>query len=454
MNLAQAIRVSGSEAVAFVGAGGKTTALFQLARQLKPPVILSTTTHLGISQAVLADHHIIIRSPEDLNKIKDSISPLVTLVTGEANQDGRLRGLPSDLMKQLFGIVKEKGIPFLIEADGSRQRPLKAPGDHEPSIPNFVDLVVLIVGLSGLEKPLSSVWVHRPERFAQISGLESGQTITCEALERVLTSPMGGLKGIPEGCRRIVMMNQADTSKLQAQAQRMSNSLLKSFAAICVTSLEILNEPGLAPEVDLNARLTVSAVHERVAGIILAAGGSRRFGKPKQILTWKGEPFIKQVMSTALKAGLSPIILVTGAHHEQISKLVDEEGIQVVYNPEWESGQSTSVRAGLNVLDPNVGGAVFLLADQPQIPVTLIRAMVELHASTLSPIIAPMVKGQRATPVLFDRSTFADFALIEGDQGGRTLFARNPVRWLEWQDESILLDVDSPEDYHRLINQT
>jgi len=265
---------------------------------------------------------------------------------------------------------------------------------------------------------------------------------------------MGGLKGIPEGCRRIVMMNQADTSKLQAQAQRMSNSLLKSFAAICVTSLEILNEPGLAPEVDLNARLTVSAVHERVAGIILAAGGSRRFGKPKQILTWKGEPFIKQVMSTALKAGLSPIILVTGAHHEQISKLVDEEGIQVVYNPEWESGQSTSVRAGLNVLDPNVGGAVFLLADQPQIPVTLIRAMVELHASTLSPIIAPMVKGQRATPVLFDRSTFADFALIEGDQGGRTLFARNPVRWLEWQDESILLDVDSPEDYHRLINQT
>ncbi len=69
MNLAQAIRVSANEAVAFVGAGGKTTALFQLARQLKPPVILSTTTHLGISQALLADRHIIVRSSEDLKII-------------------------------------------------------------------------------------------------------------------------------------------------------------------------------------------------------------------------------------------------------------------------------------------------------------------------------------------------------------------------------------------------
>ncbi len=116
-----------------------------------------------------------------------------------------------------------------------------------PLIPNFVDLVVLIVGLSGLEKPLSSVWVHRPERFAQISGLEAGETITYEALERVLTSPVGGLKGIPEGCRRIVLMNQADSSKLQAQAQRMSGYLRSNpFAAVCVTSLEISNESGPA----------------------------------------------------------------------------------------------------------------------------------------------------------------------------------------------------------------
>lgn len=455
MNLVQATRLSGNACVALVGSGGKTTALFQLSRQLKPPVILSTTTHLGISQASLADQHFIVRSSEDLVRIEDSITPVVILITGPATQEGRLAGLPSDLMKNLYRITREKGIPLLIEADGSRQKPLKAPGEHEPLIPSFVDSVVLVVGLSGLGKPLSSDWVHRPERFAAISGLLADEIITSEALVKVLTSPMGGLKGIPADCRRIVLMTQANSPEFQAQAQRMSIPLLNSFSAVCVASLETLNvTPSTpVPVVDENAGSIVHAVYERVAGIILAAGSSSRFGKPKQTLTWKGRPFVNQVVSTAKTAGLTPLILVVGANHEQISKLVSDEVTQVVYNPEWESGQSTSVKAGLSRLDPSVGGVVFLLVDQPQIPETLIRALVELHASTLFPIIAPIVDGQRANPVLFDRDTFPGFLSIDGDQGGRALFSQYPVRWLEWLDESILLDVDSPGDYQRLLSE-
>jgi molybdenum cofactor cytidylyltransferase len=184
---------------------------------------------------------------------------------------------------------------------------------------------------------------------------------------------------------------------------------------------------------------------------VLAAGGSRRFGKPKQAMEYRGKPFVKRVVSTALSAGLSPVIIVTGAYHDQIINLVKEEEIQIVHNPDWANGQSTSVKAALNALPPNVGGAVFLLVDQPQIPETIIRALVELHASTLDPIIAPVVKGQRANPVLFDQVSFPDFATLQGDQGGRALFSRYPIRWLEWQDESILLDVDSPEDYQQLL---
>jgi molybdenum cofactor cytidylyltransferase len=93
-----------------------------------------------------------------------------------------------------------------------------------------------------------------------------------------------------------------------------------------------------------------------------------------------------------------------------------------------------------------------LLVDQPQIPADLLRALVDTHASSLAPIVAPMVDGRRGNPVLFDRVTFPDFAGIEGDVGGRAVFSKHPVAWLPWLDASAALDVDTPADYQRLLN--
>jgi molybdenum cofactor cytidylyltransferase len=93
-----------------------------------------------------------------------------------------------------------------------------------------------------------------------------------------------------------------------------------------------------------------------------------------------------------------------------------------------------------------------LLADQPQIPADLIASLVETHAATLSPLVAPLVQGQRANPVLLDRITFTDLLSLSGDQGGRALFARYPVEWVPWHDAAILDDIDTPEDYQQLLN--
>jgi molybdenum cofactor cytidylyltransferase len=451
MNLVQALRVTPGEAVALIGSGGKTTAIFQLAQQLPLPVIVSVTTHLGIHQARFADRHVIVHSIEDLIAFKKLISPSVILVTGAQTQEDRFTGLSADLMDALFNITKERSIPLLIEADGARQKPLKAPAEYEPVIPQFVSLVVLVAGLSGLGKPLAPEWVHRPERFAEISGIRPGEIINSLALERVLTSPNGGLKEVPRNCRRIVLLNQADSLETQAQAQRMASYLLKYFSAVCVASLETPHESQAENSPGGFRIPTIYAVHERIAGVVLAGGGAKRFGRSKQILTWRGKSFVEQAVTTALAAGLSPVILVTGAYHDQVVSCLNNETIRVIHNLDWESGQSSSVKSGVNALPAETGGAVFLLVDQPHISDTLIRALVELHRSTMAPIIAPIVRGQRANPVLFDRVTFPDFANLQGDQGGRALFSRYPVSWLEWQDESILLDVDSPEDYQNLL---
>jgi molybdenum cofactor cytidylyltransferase len=174
-------------------------------------------------------------------------------------------------------------------------------------------------------------------------------------------------------------------------------------------------------------------------------------GQPKQLLDRNGIPLVRWVASVALAAGLAPVIVVTGASAVQVAAALEGLPVAIVNNPQWESGQSTSVQAGLRALPAETGAALFLLVDQPQVPDTLLRALVERHAETLSPIVAPMAGGKRANPVLFDRRTFPNLLAIHGDTGGRALFSQYPVAWLEWHEERILLDIDTMEDYQKRL---
>jgi len=190
---------------------------------------------------------------------------------------------------------------------------------------------------------------------------------------------------------------------------------------------------------------------ESVAGIILAAGASQRMGQPKPLLLWRGKPFVCHVARTALDAGLTPVVIVIGAHAEEVWAALADLPVEIVYNPNWAEGQSTSVQAGLQSLPPETDAAVFLLADQPHIPAALVRALLEQHAQTGAPIVAPLIGEQRGNPVLFDRSTFPDLMSLRGDAGGRLIFSRYRVVYVPWHDPSLLLDVDTLEDYERLL---
>jgi len=118
-----------------------------------------------------------------------------------------------------------------------------------------------------------------------------------------------------------------------------------------------------------------------------------------------------------------------------------------------EKWTRSSIRAGISSLeDRSIGGAIFLLTDQPQVTSSVLRALLEKHAEGLYPIVVPMVMDQRANPVLFDRSTFRDLLSIEGDVGGRAIFYKHRVEYLPWHDDRLLLDVDTPEMYQRLMS--
>ena len=115
------------------------------------------------------------------------------------------------------------------------------------------------------------------------------------------------------------------------------------------------------------------------------------------------------------------------------------------------SGLQESPLVGFGGGWEGVGGAIFLLVDQPQITSSILQALSEKHAEGLYPIVAPMVMDRRANPVLFDRRTFNDLLTLEGDTGGRAIFHKHKVEYLPWHDDRLLLDVDTPEHYQRLL---
>lgn len=442
MNLLHAFRLDtgsfSAPAISIVGAGGKTTTLFQLAREFLAAkhrkVFVSTSTHLGAWQIANADHHIIFK---DIISLEMEIASLdgIILITGEITKD-RTLPLEASILSWLREYSKDQNTPFLIEADGSRGHSLKAPAKHEPPIPGFSDLVIYVAGMNAIGKTLASENVHRAEIYSKLSNLPVGDIVTPESVVAMLRHPAGGLKNITPSMHHIAFLNQADSPTLQALGGNMARSLLNDFDSVIVGSLK--------------NRIFQTIQH--TAGIILAAGQSIRYGSPKQLLDWHGKPFVRHIAETALQSGLWPVIVVTGAHHSEIESCLTNLPVKVVQNMDYEQGQSASIQAGLRELPKKNGACVFLLADQPQIPPEVIRALIEAHTRELPPIIAPLVlEERRANPVLFDKVTFPDLLELKGDVGGRAIFSKYKVEYLPWHDDRLLLDVDKPEDYQRLV---
>lgn len=450
MKLSQALRLEGPVQVGLVGSGGKTTALAILARELPPPVIVSTTTHLGTWQTGFADHHLIIEENHEFPAEKIQLEG-ITLVT-QRSQGKRLQGLSPRQMLSLNKFSTKHQIPLLLECDGARGLPLKTPGENEPVLPGFIDNTIVSAGLSGLGQPLDAISVYNHQLFSKVSGVAEGKEVTSTGLLQVLLHSYG--KDInPGNTRHVVLLNQADTIIHQSIAGWLARKLIKHF------------------DVAITAQLNASLIHnclEPCAAIILAAGGGTRFGGPKQVLDFQGVPALRRVVLTALQADLHPIIVVTGAFHEQainsVSNLLGQ--VKLVHNSSWQDGQAGSIRKGMETLlsmegssefvsdsGPRAGSVIFLLVDQPQVNPLLLRSLIEKHSITMAKVVAPLVLGNRANPVLFDRSTFPDLLTLTGDQGGRVLFSKYPPDYIPWLDESMLIDIDIPADMEKLLGK-
>lgn len=376
----------------FIGPEVKTALLLNLAQKLPKPVwIVSSGGRRKTITEGQVDAHIQL---VNLDNIEATISLRhgVVLVTN-GDSSGDLAGLSFQNLQRLITFASSHSISILIDAGQTHPQEINA---------LLSDLAIKEVVVAG-----------RSDRIDLPFFLSS------------ITAPKDALK--------MAWLTHVKTAQQAGIASRLAVDLLKDYHRIILTG-----------------RTGMKACYQKVAGIILAGGGSSRFGYPKQLALWRGIPLVRHAALRALETGLSPVVVVLGAVDEAIRAVLDDLPLEYAVNFRWQDGQSTSIQAGLASLDERCGTCIFLLADQPQVTTSLLLALIEEHRSTLAPIIAPLIQGRRGNPVLFDQKTFADLRSIRGDQGGRAIFPRYPIHWLEWLDERLLVDIDTPEDLARL----
>ncbi|MBT8217166.1 MAG: putative selenium-dependent hydroxylase accessory protein YqeC [Acidimicrobiia bacterium] len=192
------------ELVALTGGGGKTTLLFSLAAELAGRggrVIGTTTTKLGADQ--VSGHRVCWSAdPAEVEAGLDGDGPLFVLQAGD---DRKVTGYEPEVVDELY--ADSSATHVLVEADGARSRPLKAPAAHEPVIPGAATLVVVVMGIDALGRTLFEA-AHRPPEAAALTGLTEWARITPAVAAQVLTHPDGGLKGVPAASRVVVALTK------------------------------------------------------------------------------------------------------------------------------------------------------------------------------------------------------------------------------------------------------
>lgn len=189
-----------------------------------------------------------------------------------------------------------------------------------------------------------------------------------------------------------------------------------------------------------------------VAGVLLAAGTSSRFGEANKLLEpLECDPVVRHAARSLVEASLSEVVAVLGHEADAVEAALGDVPVRTAKNSDYREGQATSVRRGLSAVDPGVDGVVFALGDMPAVRPDTVETLIAAFAAGAGDPVVAAYEGRRGNPVLFGRDHFDRLSAVEGDTGGRAvLLDADGTTLVETGDPGVTRDVDRREDLREL----
>lgn len=439
MKLHQAFDIAPGEVASLIGAGGKTSLLVALGYELAEMgwrVLATTTVGMDAHQLDLMPRA--IKAEMGAQSISAALTESRFVFLYNAVIGNSVYGLRRDDIPRLLDVVDSD--VFLVEADVSNGLPIKAPFPDEPVIPKGTTLVIPVASTSVLGQPFDTAHVYNPQAIIERYGFAQGARIKSAWLAQIIRDEELGLKGVPEAVRVIPYLNQS-TSKAYAKgrARMIARLILKSprFQGVVIGSIRGAEQ--------------VYEVQRPVGAVVLAAGLSTRMGKSKVMLPWSnGRTILEHIIDQLVKSRIDQITVVTGHQSREVKAMLKPLGVEIVHNKSYKSGEMlSSIKTGLSAMPAHIAAALIVLGDQPRLQPKTIYQVTSRYAEGDSDLIVPSFEMKRGHPVLIGRRYWGEILKLPEDGSLRDVMNAHPISYVNVDNDSVLRDVDTPEDYRQ-----
>ncbi len=429
--MADTLGIKRGSVVSVVGCGGKTTLIRRLAQILSTHmrVGVAATTKMyipekGTYRDIFVRNHRECTEPVTENGIyyfADEIIP------------GKIHGFSAYMAAQ----AKSTMDVLLIEADGSRRRPLKGWAAYEPVIIDDTTLTIGVVTLKELGNQATEKNVHRMLEFERLTGAAEGDIVQAHHISAMVNAPGGMFKG--SSSKKVLLVNQIESEDDYKNAVDFINHM----------------------ELNVDAALIVSFLHDyaeiykkkrflKVAAVVLASGFGKRMKKNKLLIDIQGMPMIEYVLDCVDHPNFCSRCVVTA--DARVAAIAEKHfHTQVVFNDDPAAGQGHSVALGTANCGADCDGIMFFSGDLPLLRAETVRKLLDVFDDS-NRIVVPVYDGRRGNPVIFPIRFRDELMHIDGDFGGRKIIDRYPDEVvLVPVDDSIQgFDIDTPEDLERV----